>query len=51
MHVITSATKSTVTFKIEPILLCSLIFAELIPIKVISAKCPLLLLSIKASLN
>ena len=29
----------------------SFIFAELMPINVISAKCPLLLLSIKAALN
>ena len=37
IQVITSAIKSTVTFKILPIFLCSLITAELIPIKVISA--------------
>ena len=37
IHVIISAIKSTVTFKIFPIFLCSLIFAELTPIKVISA--------------
>ena len=36
-QVITSAMKSTVTFKILSIFLCSLIIAELIPIKVISA--------------
>ena len=47
----TSATKSTVTFKIFPILLWSLIFAEFSPIKVISAKWPLLFLSFSASLN
>ena len=48
MHVITSAIKSTVTFNILPIFLCSFIFAELTPIKVISAKCPLELLSLSA---
>ena len=37
MQVITSAINSTVTFKILSIFLCSLIAAELIPIKVISA--------------
>ena len=37
IHVITSAIKSTVTFSILPIFLCSLTVAELIPIKVISA--------------
>ena len=37
MQVITSAIKSTVTFKILSIFLCSLISAEFIPIKVISA--------------
>jgi hypothetical protein len=51
IQVITSLTKSTVTFKILSIFLCSLIFAELIPINVISAKWPLLLLSFKASSN
>ena len=37
IQVITSAINSTVTFKILSIFLCSLITAELIPIKVISA--------------
>ena len=41
MQVIISLTKSTVTFKILSIFLCSFIFADLIPINVISAKCPL----------
>ena len=36
-EVITSAIKSTVTFKIFPIFLCSFIIAEFIPINVISA--------------
>ena len=38
IQVITSAIKSTVTFKIFPIFLCSLISALLTPINVISAK-------------
>jgi len=37
IQVITSAIKSTVTFKILSTFLCSLITAEFIPIKVISA--------------
>ena len=51
MQVITSAIKSTVTFKIFPIFLCSLIIAEFTPINVISAKCPLELLSLSALSN
>ena len=37
IQVITSAINSTVTFNISPIFLCSLIFAELTPMNVISA--------------
>ena len=51
MQVITSAIKSTVTFKILSTFLCSLISAEFMPINVISAKCPLEFLSFRASLN
>ena len=51
IQVITSLTKSTVTLSILLIILCSLILAEFIPIKVISAKCPLLPLSLRAVLN
>ena len=38
IQVITSPTKSTVTLRILLVFLCSLMFAELIPINVISAK-------------
>ena len=50
-QVITSPIKFTVTFKILPSFLCSLISALLTPINVISAKWPLLLLSLSASVN
>ena len=46
-----SLTKFTVTFKTLSNFLCSLISAELIPINVISAKCPLCPLSTRALLN
>ena len=48
MQVITSLTKSTVTFKKLSSFLCSLIVAEFTPIKVISAVWPLLSRSFKA---
>ena len=51
MHVITSAIKSTVTFKTLPIFLCSFITASFTPINVISATWPLLALSFNASSN
>ncbi len=51
MQVIISLTKSTVTCITLSIFLCSFISADLIPINVISAKCPLRLLSFKALLN
>ena len=50
IHVMISLTKSTVTSKLSSIFLCVLIAADLIPIKVISAKFPLLSLSERASL-
>ena len=40
IQVITSATKSTVTFKISLVFLCSFMSAEFTPINVISAKWP-----------
>ena len=48
---IISLTKSTVTSKILLIFLCSLIEAELTPIKVVSDICPSFSLALTASLN